>query len=254
MATFCPSHHDIPSDDSDIPYSKPKIKGNQKKKKEQSVPRSISRPKDILSCYKTFPPFSDLPPDYEICQTYYEMDRRGDFVPSCTWCFLGEIINDEFAQIPFLRHRAIVKDRRGQELPIFFYPEQGIFDYSTIKIGRTISVFFGEFHHFLDLQIGLRVEDLNTVKVIKCRLNELFALSKHYAKCCDNCWGCGYIPVDSSTLKKCSACKVALYCDKSCQLKDWKERHKRWCKAMPEFLHLASIDYRQYSPNALWKK
>ncbi|OWF45865.1 uncharacterized protein LOC110456471 [Mizuhopecten yessoensis] len=41
------------------------------------------------------------------------------------------------------------------------------------------------------------------------------------------CWACdGEKPTEE--LKKCSVCKVACYCDKTCQKKDWKE-HKHVC-------------------------
>lgn len=37
------------------------------------------------------------------------------------------------------------------------------------------------------------------------------------------CWECGK---PSENLKKCSKCKLALYCTKFCQIKDWKRAHK----------------------------
>ena len=37
------------------------------------------------------------------------------------------------------------------------------------------------------------------------------------------CWECGK---PSEDLKKCSKCKLALYCSKFCQIKDWKKAHK----------------------------
>ena len=107
-----------------------------------------------------------------------------------------------------------------------------------------------EQHYFLDRRIGLRIENLDTTKVIPCGLNDLFALSTFYSQSKSTCWGCGRKTADDNSegaavldLKKCSACRTAKYCCRECQVKDWKERHRRWCKAMPEFLKLTKIDY-----------
>ena len=105
-------------------------------------------------------------------------------------------------------------------------------------------------HHFLDLTIGLRIEDLDMVKVIPCEMSALFSLSTFYSKSKNKCWGCCIaVTVDD---KKCSACRTAVYCSKDCQVKDWKERHRKWCKALPEFLKLTKIDYSQYDPHSLF--
>ncbi|KIW31445.1 uncharacterized protein PV07_03095 [Cladophialophora immunda] len=47
------------------------------------------------------------------------------------------------------------------------------------------------------------------------------------------CWGCNGHVSESQKLLKCGGCKVAQYCSKACQVKDWKQgRHKLVCKAM----------------------
>ena len=40
------------------------------------------------------------------------------------------------------------------------------------------------------------------------------------------CWGCDR---DNEGFKSCAKCKVAIYCSKKCQLKDWKAVHKSIC-------------------------
>ena len=101
------------------------------------------------------------------------------------------------------------------------------------------------------MSIGLRIECLDSVKVIPCGLSDLFALSKRYSQNANSCWECGKANDEESSLKKCAACKVACYCDKQCQTKDWKERHRVWCKAIPEFLKLTKIDYSKYTEDSL---
>ena len=67
-----------------------------------------------------------------------------------------------------------------------------------------------EQHYFLDMTVGLRIESLNTIKVIPCGLSDLLALSKSYSQHSDSCWRCLKQDREGS-LKKCVACKVARY-------------------------------------------
>lgn len=167
---------------------------------------------------------------------------------ACTWLFLGEIIDDELALISFLRNKVFVRDRSGRDnINISFYPETGYFDFRQLKKGHTICVLFAEQHHFLDQSVGLRIERLDNVHVFPLGLNELFSLSSTYAKCNNtSCWSCGKSAANGMK-KKCGSCKVAYYCDKTCQADDWRKCHRKWCKAMTLFLFIAKADL--YDPN-----
>ncbi|KIX95449.1 uncharacterized protein Z520_08966 [Fonsecaea multimorphosa CBS 102226] len=47
------------------------------------------------------------------------------------------------------------------------------------------------------------------------------------------CWGCNEHVSEHQKLLKCGGCKVARYCSKECQVKDWKQgQHKVVCKAI----------------------
>lgn len=220
---------------------------------------STSDVEDILKKEFYFPSFRELGTDNDIDFRYWKEDHTGTWVQACTWCFLGEITNDECSQIPFLRNRVFVRDRKGKDnIPISFYPERGVFDFRLLKKGHTVCVMLAEQHHFLDMTTGQRIESLDTIKVIPCGLNDLFSLSTFYSQSKNTCWGCGKKTTDDSegaiavNLKKCGACHTAQYCCKQCQVKDWKERHRRWCKALPEFLKLTKIDYSTYNEHALF--
>ncbi len=223
---------------------------------------SSSDVKDILKNKLYFPSFRNLGDENDLDDRYWKEDyHTGVWVQACTWCFLAEITNDETSQIPFLRNRVFVRDHSGRDnIPISFYPERGLFDFKTLRKGHTICALLAEQHYFLDMTIGLRVEGLDTVKVIPCGLDDLFALSTFYSECKNACWACGKkatadtseASATAADLKKCSACHTAQYCCKDCQVKDWKERHRRWCKAMPEFLKLTKIDYTTYNEHALF--
>lgn len=228
---------------------------------------------DFLQNSFHFPSFSDLPHENDVQEGYWKCDCNGVFVPACTWFFMAEITNDEYSQIPFLRNQVRVKDRDGrEEIPIYFYPEEGYFDFKMLKKGYTLLVANGQKHNFLDLSVGLRIEVLDTVTVAPCSMDDLINLSKTYHDCKDKmCWTCGRggreevatkVPERAAAvegtacsskeeLKKCGACKMARYCSKECQTKHWKEGHKRTCKAMPVFIKLTKINYSKYDTTAL---
>lgn len=213
-----------------------------------------------------FPSFADLPHENDVQDGYWECNESGVYVPACTWFFMAEIVNDECSQIPFLRNQVQVKDREGQQVPIYFYPEDGYFDFKLLKNGNTILVVNGQKHDFLDLQVGLRIESLDTVSVAPCSMDDLCTLSKTYHANKDvKCWSCGsgtLQPPDTAKesklestsvdpeLKKCAACKMAHYCSKECQTAHWKEAHKRSCKAMPVFNKLTNINYSKFDKTA----
>ncbi len=208
--------------------------------------------KDILKDKFYFPSFRELMDENELDERYFEEDyRTGIWFHAYTWYFLAEITNDDVSQITFLRNRVLVRDRSGRDhIPVAFYPESGSFDFKTLKKGHTVCVIQAQQHHFLDLSLGLRIENLDTIRVIPCALDDLFTLSTFYFERKNTCWACGKKATADTKeaaiaieLKKCAACHTAQYCCKDCQVKDWKERHRRWCKAMPEFLKLTKIDY-----------
>ena len=251
MAVFRPTHPDIeprPDVGSSLGASKSE-KATTTTTSAKKKPKNKSG--DVLSGKLVAPSFDDLPIDNDLDLRYYTNNYRGTYSVSRTWVFLGEITNNDFALFPFLRNRVLVRDRQGRaNIPVYFYPEAGRFDYGTLKTGHTVAVLFAEQHFFMDGSIGLRLEELNHVKVIPCGLNDLLELSKHYSLSEGKCWGCGQ---EGKSLKKCGACKTGFYCNEKCQRQDWTKRHKKWCKAMPDFLFLSSLDYSIVNSKAVWR-
>ncbi len=214
-----------------------------------------SKTEDILANEFYFPAFNDLCDENDLASRYWYEETPDSYTQACTWCFLGEITNDEASQIagPMFRNRVYVRDRSGHDsIPITFHPNRGFFDFKTLRKGHTICVMLAEQHYFMDGTVGFRIEGLDLVKVIPCTLTDLLALSTTYSKCCDTriCWQCEHKA--DKQLEKCSACKLARYCNVECQTTDWKQTHKRWCKAIPEFIKMTRIDYSQYDENALF--
>ena len=269
---------------------------------------------DFLKSRFHFPSFRNLPHENDIPDGYFVPDYRGVYVIACVWFFMGEIVNDEFSQISFLRNKVYVKDREGSQCPIYFYPERGYFDFKSLKKGCTILVTNGQQHNFLDLSVGLRIENLATVGVAPCEMSHLLKLSdSYYTRKDASCWCCGKqdalvssspkqnksssssssattaaasattaaasattaaasattatasaitaaasattaAAVHGSVLKKCAACKMARYCSKECQKKDWALGHKKSCKAVPLFQKLTQIDFNKVDDRSLFHR
>lgn len=221
--------------------------------------------RDLLNDKVNFPPFKDLPDEPVADRRYWKVvnGQSGKYEPKCTWFFLGEITDTTHAYLsgPMFRNRVLVSDRSGKtSIPVLFYPQSGRFDFKQLKKGCTICILLAEKHHFLDFTTGIRVENLDTVKVVQCGLDDLLSLSGTYGKRKDsNCWHCGKGPQKSqadcestntagitSRLKICASCKVARYCNKSCQTANWRKCHRRWCKVLPDFLVLTKTDLSKY--------
>lgn len=81
-----------------------------------------------------FPTFENLPDEDNVDLDFFQTEDGISYRPWRHWAFLGEIISAEFLFGP----RLLVKDRRGQQIPIAFY---------TSQVGRD---------HSLDAQTGVR--------------------------------------------------------------------------------------------------
>lgn len=78
------------------------------------------------------------------------------------WCFLGEIETYNF----LARLVIHVRDRAGQELPVALYTDdRGVLIRDSCKPGHTVAIFYAQQHNFLDGSIGVRVEDIDHVRV-----------------------------------------------------------------------------------------
>lgn len=99
---------------------------------------------------ETFPPFSELPGDWNL--------------PSASqhWCFLGEIETYDF----IARLVIHVRDRAGQKLPVALYTDdRGALIRDSCKPGHTVAILYAQQRNFLDGSTGVRIEDITRVQV-----------------------------------------------------------------------------------------
>lgn len=179
------------------------MSGNEKNKEE---PQSLLR-NDI-----NFPTFDDLPNEHEVDLNYYDETSVG-FEASQHWCFLGEIVDF----IGFGRIVLHVKDKVGRVIVIALYTDdngRGIVP--QIKKGYTVAVLYGEQHYFLDMSVGIRVEEASNIKIIPCSLDRLLKASDEVAARKGQPRRCGSCGEGSTSenmqLRLCSRCREVSYC------------------------------------------
>ncbi|PAA89488.1 hypothetical protein BOX15_Mlig017090g1, partial [Macrostomum lignano] len=191
-----------------------------------------------------FPTFDRLPMDDDYDEDFYEGNFYRKF-----WVLLAEISDASHAGISFLRNAVTARDRRGREFRIFFYPDSdsGQFDYRSLRKGSTMVMFCPVQHQFLDGQIGLRMEQLETVRVLHMPLSAVRRTAALVHGCSvHKCWQCQSARQQRQSLYRCTGCGYARYCSRDCQLSDLA-RHKAECASGGRLLRqIARLVYFRY--------
>ena len=113
-----------------------------------------------------FPVFPDLPGDDDLDLRYYDdPGSYGVIGPIKHWCLLVEIVQ----KIPYLRPTFKVKDKDNNELLVVFYFDNDVkmpaIWEKRCKEGGVMAIMYAVAHDFLDGQHGVRVEEVENVKV-----------------------------------------------------------------------------------------
>ncbi|ORY56794.1 hypothetical protein BCR35DRAFT_326931 [Leucosporidium creatinivorum] len=155
-----------------------------------------------------FPAFADLPP-------------HGD-APLRGWVLLGVVFQDTS-----LLSRSVYwcRDREGKQFTVALYFDNGV-PKPKIAVGNTLCLENATTHYFLDGQVGVRVEEPESIKVLKTSLHALTTLNKEMRVPSPEmkCSKCG----KADSKNRCAKCQT-LYCSKECQSADWTAGHKRRC-------------------------
>ena len=174
----------------------------------------MHNPADLRNAL-TFPPFEELHDENAIDDRYYSLKPfTSIYELHRHWCFLGEIVD----VIPFLRLGLRVRDASGAEIPVQFYTDDRGESFALrCRKGTTIAVLYATQHGFLDMNVGLRIEDAESVSVLPFSMEELSEanalmwdrVSGSEQKVEDKlCGGCG----KGGNLRACSQCKLVFYC------------------------------------------
>jgi hypothetical protein len=111
-----------------------------------------------------FPAFEDLPGENNLDLDYYESQDGFQYTPQKHWCFFAEVVEI----YRFLRLRLQVRDKVGREVPVSFYTNDRGMEpsISHVRPGNTVAILYPHQHPFLDLSVGIRQEDITTIKVV----------------------------------------------------------------------------------------
>ena len=111
-----------------------------------------------------FPTFTSLPEDSDINLRYFD-EYSGVYEPVKHWCLLAEIVEP----IPYLRPMFTAKDKAGKEFLVTLYLDNDVslpdFWHKYCKPGNVVAIMYACSHLFMDGQMGIRVEEVETIKV-----------------------------------------------------------------------------------------
>jgi hypothetical protein len=112
-----------------------------------------------------FPTFNSLPDDSDIDLRYYGDKYDGVYEPVKHWCLLAEIVT-----IPYFRPMFTAKDKAGKEFMVAMYLDNDVvlpdFWEKYCKPGNVVAIMYACGHGFMDGQMGIRVEDVENIKVL----------------------------------------------------------------------------------------
>ncbi|CAF1681317.1 unnamed protein product [Rotaria magnacalcarata] len=210
------------------------------------------------------------------CKPYWA-SINGSFKQIRRWCLMGEIEEVDY----FIRPKLTIRTRFDEKVKIHFYLEEDnnplTFSFNDALIGHTMLIMYPEKHDFLDMSIGIRQEFGDLVVIFKCPMQTMIkTFGSMMAP--EACFQCGakpssttedssssqtenpvsvdlssHIDQDSQTtsanlsLKKCSRCRTALYCNKLCQTQHWEDGHKKLCSSMKYLELLRKLDFTHSS-------
>ncbi|KZP24847.1 hypothetical protein FIBSPDRAFT_784215 [Athelia psychrophila] len=157
--------------------------------------------------------------------------------PGESWFVLTQarrLGNHVEAQVSWGRPIFRVRDKIGTQFIVAFYTEDADEDSEGCHIGGILAVKNARLKHFMDGQLGIRVNEASDVENIPCSLSELWALNQQLKDRSDSGLLISCINCDLPAAKQCTNCQTK-YCTRDCQAADWKN-HKHKCKAL-KLLH-----------------
>jgi MYND finger len=209
--------------------------------------------------HRNFPPFRDLPDENDVSEGYYTGYEPGMHRARRHWILAGEIVDCNF----FIRPKAKIRTRYGEEILVNFHLDvratcPKYFECTLLKPGNSMLILYAYRRTFLDMNEGIRQENLGTVMVFSAGLasitSELWshAFRRLPGGAASKCFACQAGATSEVALKKCSRCKLATYCGRECQGRDLKQTHKGLCSQAQTLSHLAAADFDEFDGYLDW--
>ncbi|KAF9582587.1 hypothetical protein BGW38_011001 [Lunasporangiospora selenospora] len=181
------------------------------------MPRTSNAMSSILFEQKHLLAFEDLPGENDIDDRYHRMQDGHLLVNRIHWCFMAEIVEVG----TFIRVRLLVRDRKGQEIPIAFHLDNDTpINPMIFTKGSTIFILYADQHYFADGTVGIRVEYGQHVLVMQHSMSDILKAQSVTPGECQKCQK----PAGS----RCAKCHKATYCSRECQVSHWGA-HKKNC-------------------------
>lgn len=204
-----------------------------------------------LKNHRNFSPFAYLQDVNEVDEDFYHQSETNFmYEASRHWALIADIESTFF-----VRYRVLVKTAFGESVPIHFHLEDATkpkyFNWKDMKKGYSMCTLYPKRHSFLDMTEGIRQERSDTVMVFPVSTSTLAdEVSLLLDQDEQTCFGCQ--KKFANSLKKCARCKVTCYCSKDCQLKHWKQAHKKLCAHEKMLQNLANFDFGSFEGFIDW--
>lgn len=178
------------------------------------------QPSIYLSNRNYFLSFADLPYLHGNDPRFFITTANDIYERRQNWIFYAEIVDNSTACIR-------VMDANNVKCFVAFFPKEGSFDFTKLKLHHTLVIECAEKKCFMDSTEGVSVENLNSVQVLPMTMAQVLEMDRMFmAKEIQRpCWACA-----NRCKYKCQGCHLALYCSASCQQSDWANGHQKYCK------------------------
>lgn len=220
---------------------------------ETSVPKYECKITKGLKNHMVFPSFELLVDTTNpVCQSKVHFKNRH-------YAFMMQITRDISILTPLIWRRSYLGySQYGESVLIHFYHNEKetpkTFGWNDFKLGNTLVILYAKRKTFVDGQIGIRQESLEScfifkasIKILEKEANKLLEMkdAKELNKL-EKCFNCGK---EKESLSRCSKCKLALYCSKECQKESWISSHKGLCSQFDVLLRLSALPRQTFQRN-----
>jgi hypothetical protein len=199
-----------------------------------------------------------LPGENDLDEDYYgQKSGETSWSPIRHWAVVGEIIDVG----SLIRPRAQVETRYGERFVVHFHlddaSEPTFFKWKDLKPKSTLCTFYPYTRAFMDVSTGIRQENVGTIMVFPATLNQVSKEVHAHVRACQtpnqSCFHCGKHETASHKLKRCTRCKIAMYCDRDrCQRPHWESSHGKLCRHAEMLAGLARLNFSAFENHVDW--
>ena len=221
-----------------------------------------------LRNHNHFPPFFHLSADDDADPWYwchdiiplpfpFPLPFRVVCRPVRHWALVGQITRVGFV----IRPRVMLSTVYAEQVPVAFHLSTSSpdwFGWVDLKVDSTLIILYAEIHLFLDGTLGVRQEASDTVMVFPATLRTLheeYQAIQDVVQDKSKCFSCGKTSssLPDLNLKRCTQCKIAVYCSRECQKAHWVSSHQKLCRHFAMLEGLAKLNFDTFHKHFAWR-